>query len=179
MVKKQNKGISDSDLLTHVFRDVKPLPGRKIKATLPIIFTKSIPPISASSVGQIKSKGNYKELPYLQHGDAPGVDKRTAQRLRRGRLNVEARLDLHGLKQGEAHSTLNQFILRAYENSNRCVLVITGKGALSKGGGVLRKMVPLWLNQNPNRNLILSFSYSTPVEGGTGALYVLLKRKRT
>ena len=180
MVKKPNKEISDTDLFNHVFRDVKPLTNHKKKTASPIYIINTPPRTSAVAVEPVQSKNkHHAKLPDIQHGDAPGVDKRTAQRFRRGLLSVEARLDLHGLKQEEAHWVLNQFILRAHEHGNRCVLVITGKGKLSQGGGVLRKMVPLWLNQNPNRNLVLSFSYSKPTDGGTGALYILLKRKRT
>jgi len=91
---------------------------------------------------------------------------------------VEARLDLHGLKQDEAHIALCRFLTKSYNVGHRCVLVITGKGALSQGGGVLRKMLPLWLNESKNRNFVLSFTYSTPADGGTGAVYILLKRKR-
>ena len=180
MVKKEKQEISDFDLLNHVFRDVKPLANRRTKAAGPINNTNVSPTSIATPIEPVKSNINhYKKIPNIRHGDSPGLDKRTALRLRRGQLDVEARLDLHGLKQEDAHIALNQFILTAHEQGNRCVLVITGKGKLSKGGGVLRKMVPLWLNQNPNRNLILSFSYSKPNDGGTGALYILLKRKRS
>ena len=180
MTKKPVKTISDADLLAHVFRDVRPLPGRKTTNSPPIKF--GTPKLSSSASPVLKSQGKGShdtKLPNIQHGDAPGLDKRTAQRLRRGKINVEAQLDLHGLRQDEAHSALNQFLAQSHHTGRRCVLVITGKGALSQGGGVLKKMVPLWLNERPNRNIILSFNYSTPANGGTGAIVILLKRKRT
>jgi len=179
MVKKQNNNISDADLFAHVFREVKPLEGRKIKISSTTKLIRKASLSSKTSIRQVNKKAEQdKKLPVIKHGDAPGLDKRTAQRLRRGQINVDAELDLHGLTQAKAHIALNQFLSRAHSCGQRCVLVITGKGALSQGGGILRKMVPLWLNQIPNRNLILSFSYSKPVDGGTGALYILLKRKR-
>ena len=180
MAKKQTKEISDTELLAHVYRDVKPLAGRKIKnasTTKPVSKTSQLS--KSFSRPEKTMASNHNNLPDIQHGDARGLDKRTAQRLRRGLLNIEAKLDLHGLTQDQAYLALNQFLSRAHNYGQRCVLVITGKGALSRGGGILRKMVPLWLNQLPNRKLILSFSYSRPVDGGTGALYILLKRKRT
>ena len=179
MTKKPDKTISDADLLAHVFRDVQPLPGRKITNSPPIKFGPRKLSSSASPVLKTQGKGSHDtKLPNIQHGDAPGLDKRTAQRLRRGKINVEAQLDLHGLKQDEAHMALNRFLTQSSNVGRRCVLVITGKGALSQGGGVLRKMVPLWLNENTNRKFVLSFTYSTPADGGTGAIYILLKRKR-
>ena len=179
MVKKQNNEISDADLFAHVFRDVKPLEGRKIKNSSTPKVVRKASLSSTASIRQVNKKAEQdNKLPLIKHGYAPGLDKRTAQRLRRGQLNVDAQLDLHGLTQAKAHMALNQFLSRAHDCGQRCVLVITGKGALSQGGGILRKMVPLWLNQIPNRNLILSFSYSRPIDGGTGALYILLKRKR-
>ena len=179
MTKKPDKTISDADLLAHVFRDVQPLTGRKITNSPPIKFGPRKLSSSASPVLKPQGKGSHDtKLPNIQHGDAPGLDKRTAQRLRRGKINVEAQLDLHGFKQDEAHMALNRFLTQSSNVGRRCVLVITGKGALSQGGGVLRKMVPLWLNENTNRKFVLSFTYSTPADGGTGAIYILLKRKR-
>ena len=180
MAKKQTKEISDTELLAEVYRDVKPLEGRKIRNTSTVNLVNKTSHLSKSFPRPVKTMvSNHKNLPAIKHGDAPSVDKRTAQRLRRGLINIEAKLDLHGLTQAQAYLALNQFLSRAHHYGQRCVLVITGKGTLSRGGGILRKMVPLWLNQFPNRKLILSFSYSRPVDGGTGALYILLKRNRT
>ncbi|MGE4218091.1 MAG: Smr/MutS family protein [Alphaproteobacteria bacterium] len=115
--------------------------------------------------------------PALAHGDMPGLDRRNADRLRRGRLPVEARLDLHGLFQDEAHSALSAFLARSQAAGRRCVLVVTGKG-MGAEGGVLRREVPRWLNMAPNRARILAFCHAQPRDGGSGALYILLKRLR-
>jgi DNA-nicking Smr family endonuclease len=114
--------------------------------------------------------------PVLEPGSAPGLDKRTAERLRRGQIAVEARIDLHGHTQAEAHRALTAFIIGAAEAGRRCVLVITGKG--EAGAGVIRAAVPAWLNAPDLRPKILAFRPAQPRDGGTGALYVLLKRKR-
>ncbi len=114
----------------------------------------------------------------LEPGKAPGVDRRTAEKHRRGRLPVEARLDLHGLTQDEAHRALERFLPHAQESGCRSVLIITGKGSRDGARGVLKESVPRWLNQSPLRALILSISWAQPKDGGTGALYVLLRRIR-
>lgn len=115
-------------------------------------------------------------LPGLEHGASPGVDKRTAQRFKRGRMRIEGRIDLHGMTRESAHTALIRFLQRAAQAEKRCVLVITGKG--TRGEGVLRRAVPHWLNEPTLRRIVLSFSYAQPSHGGDGALYILLKRSR-
>lgn len=115
-------------------------------------------------------------LPELSHGTSPGVDRRTAERLHRGQMEIDGRIDLHGMTQSEAHDALAAFMDKAEGRGWRCVLVITGKG--TRGGGVLRAAVPRWLNLPPHRARILSFGAARPKDGGEGALYVLLRRRR-
>jgi DNA-nicking Smr family endonuclease len=117
-------------------------------------------------------------LPPLSPGDSPGVDRRTAEKFRRGRLDVEARLDLHGMIQEEAHRALVSFVRRAHEDGLRTVLVITGKGGFGDARGVLRDAVPRWLNESDLRPRVLSCAWAQPKHGGAGALYVLLRRQR-
>ena len=114
----------------------------------------------------------------LSHGRAAGVDKRTLERLRRGQLPVEAEIDLHGHTQDEAHRVLNAFIAGHSAAGRRCVRVITGKGSFREGGGVLKTAVPRWLNEPPLQDSILAFAHARRGDGGEGALYVLLRRKR-
>jgi DNA-nicking Smr family endonuclease len=116
--------------------------------------------------------------PELAPGRFAGVDKRLAERLRRGQLPVEAMLDLHGLTQEEAHRQLDGFLALSAQAGRRCVLVITGKGVWRPESGVLREMVPRWLNEAPNRARVLAIAHAQPRHGGTGALYLLLKRRR-
>ncbi|MBC7908642.1 MAG: Smr/MutS family protein, partial [Rhodospirillaceae bacterium] len=104
-------------------------------------------------------------------------DKRSAERMKKGEMEIDARLDLHGMTQDSAHAHLLAFIARAYDSGRRCVLVITGKGN-REGTGVLRANTPRWLNQSPCRERILGFSFAKPQHGGEGALYVLIKRRR-
>ncbi|HXP77372.1 MAG TPA: Smr/MutS family protein [Stellaceae bacterium] len=117
-------------------------------------------------------------LPPLSPGDSPGVDRRTAEKFRRGQLAVEARLDLHGMTQGEAHRALVSFIRGSHEDGLRTVLVITGKGGFGDARGVLREAVPRWLNESDLRPRVLSCAWAQPKHGGAGALYMLLRRQR-
>jgi DNA-nicking Smr family endonuclease len=116
--------------------------------------------------------------PALKPGVTPGVDRRTADRLRRGQLPIEAEIDLHGLTQADAHRALVAFISGQHAAGRRCVRVITGKGTFREGGGVLRAAVPRWLNEADMRAAVLAISHAQPRDGGGGALYVLLKRRR-
>lgn len=115
----------------------------------------------------------------LAPGWAPGLDKRTVVRLRRGLVRPETQVDLHRCTQVEAHRLLETFLAASQAVGRRCVLVITGKGYGSQGDtGVLKTMVPRWLNEQPTRARVIAFSYAIPAHGGEGALYVLLRRVR-
>ena len=105
-----------------------------------------------------------------------GLDRRTWLRLKRGQVSIEQTLDLHGRTQDEAHRALAGFLAAAQAAGCRCVLVVTGKGLES--GGTLRHMVPRWLNEGANRERIVAFSPAQARHGGSGALYVLLRRQR-
>ncbi|MCY4479814.1 MAG: Smr/MutS family protein [Rhodospirillales bacterium] len=117
-------------------------------------------------------------LPELDPVVPAGVDRRTARRLKRGQLPAEARLDLHGRTQDQAHDALQSFIQESRMARRRCVLVITGKGSIASGkGGVLRQMVPRWLNEPALRQHIIAITNAPESSGGAGALYVLLKSR--
>lgn len=119
----------------------------------------------------------------LALGEAAGLDKRSWLRLKRGQYPIEAKLDLHGLTQAQAHGTLARFLKASVERGRRCVLIVTGKGLGSRdapagGEGVLRRAVPRWLNGPELRPLVVALAEARPEHGGAGALYVLLKRRR-
>ena len=119
-----------------------------------------------------------KPPPSLAHGDIADLDKRSAERMRRGKLPIEGRLDLHGHSQDQARRELAAFLAGAQAAGKRCVIVITGRGDITRGGGVLRTQVPRWLNEPENRARVLAFDYAQPHHGGLGALYVLLRKAR-
>jgi len=114
----------------------------------------------------------------LAAGESAGLDRRSAERLRKGQVPIEAVLDLHGMTQERAHRALERFLTSAALSGTRCVLVVTGKGRSKEEGGVLKREVPRWLNEPGLRGLVLAIATARPNHGGGGALYVLLKRRR-
>lgn len=107
------------------------------------------------------------------------LDEPTLEKLSKGRLPIEGRVDLHGMTQEEAYVLLYSFLQRAHAGGGRYVLVITGKGSSSGGDGVLRRAVPAWLSTPAFRMLVSSHDHAARQHGGSGALYVRLRRTRT
>jgi DNA-nicking Smr family endonuclease len=119
----------------------------------------------------------------LPRGPAPldrfaGVDRANAERLKRGLHPIEARLDLHGMTQAEAHRALAAFVAGSRDAALRCVLVITGRGLGQSGPGVLKSSLPRWLEEPLLRRHILAIAPAQPHHGGAGATYMLLRRHR-
>lgn len=118
---------------------------------------------------------------------AAPLDRQTSRQLDKGRLEVEARLDLHGLRQRDAHAQLRRFLKTAQAQGLKHVLVITGKGTDQTASrsfyeederGVLRQAVPHWLSGPEFATLVVSYSQAPRRLGGGGALYVRLRRPR-
>ena len=170
----------ERDLWCAATADVKPLEGRRNKI-FDTAFSKNNRSNDLKEIQNIKQRAplDSKNNPELQHGLAPGLDRRTRLRLRRGQVNIEARLDLHGFDKSAALEALKGFLERAYVGGKKTVLVITGKG-LRKGGevGVLRQAVPRWLNTEPVRQWVHAFDHASPRDGGEGALYIVMRRRQ-
>ena len=109
------------------------------------------------------------------------LERRLKQRLSRGRVDVDAVMDLHGMRQAEAHSVLRQFLHSAQARGARIVLVITGKGrspgAPDAESGVLRRTVPQWLRAPELRGVVVGFEEASHTHGGAGALYIRIRRQ--
>jgi DNA-nicking Smr family endonuclease len=105
------------------------------------------------------------------------IDRKARQKLARGHDAIDARIDLHGRTQVQAHRALRKFLLDAQAAGNRYVLVITGKGR-DQEQGILRRQVPLWLEAPDFRGLVVGFDTAHSGHGGAGALYVRVRRKR-
>lgn len=187
----RNAGDEDAELWRQVTAEVKPLrqrlgtahgsrpPDLPEKAEPRVTTASSRTPASARRPVPPTVRPSAPPEPELGHGVAPGLDKRTVAKLRRGQIPVQGEIDLHGRTQDEAHRALEAFLTRSQAAGRRCVLVITGKGLRADGaGGVLRNAVPRWMNEAPNRERVLAFSHAIPADGGEGALYVLLRRIR-
>jgi len=108
------------------------------------------------------------------------LERRLKKRLARGRESIDARIDLHGLTQAQAHAALLRFLRTASARDARLVLVITGKGRQGEGErGVLRRQVPQWLGLPEFRALVVGFEDAHIAHGGEGALYVRVRRAKT
>ena len=103
------------------------------------------------------------------------IDQKSLKKIANGRLNIDGRLDLHGMWLNQAHAQVIDFIINAHETGKRRLLIITGKGGLD-GGGRIRAELPLWLEDNKINKLVSSFSPSSPRHGGSGAFYVVLRK---
>jgi DNA-nicking Smr family endonuclease len=172
-------------------RDAIPLPGRstvEAVAPMPQPIVEPAKPERPAAPVLARMPAAPIVLPKLTASRTPGLDARSAERLKRGQLPIEDRLDLHGMTQDAAHAALDAFIAAAYATGKRAVLIITGKGLRPRDdcdepwrhgvGGVLKSMTPRWLNEAPNRARVLAFTEAQPRHGGGGALYVLIRRHR-
>jgi len=105
------------------------------------------------------------------------LERPVKRKIAKGRLALEARIDLHGLVQSEAHVILLDFLIRAHERGMRHVLVITGKGSSLGSEGALKRAVPFWFSKPEFRYLISSYETAAQHHGGEGALYIRLARR--
>ena len=105
------------------------------------------------------------------------LEKPVKRKIAKGRLALEARIDLHGLYQDEAHDMLLDFLVRAHMRGLRHVLVITGKGSSMGSEGALKRAAPLWFSKPDFRYLISSYEPAAQHHGGDGALYIRLARR--
>jgi DNA-nicking Smr family endonuclease len=112
------------------------------------------------------------------------LERRLKRDLSRGRAAIDDALDLHGLNQAEAHHALRSFLFTAQARGAKVVIVVTGKGkvGVSSGSwmdepGVLRRLAPHWLRESDLRSVVLGFEEAGRTHGGSGALYVRLRRR--
>lgn len=190
---------AEQKLWRHVIRDVTPL--KPVPKPAPVPTPLPVPSPSKLAPTHLKSSPNHTtelvptvvalaQRPvskpksdarpvWLGHSKVAHLDRKTAERVRSGRLPVHRRLDLHGKNRLDAKIAVERFILSCYAHQERSLIIITGKGALANGGrGVLYQQVPNWLTEPPLRSLVLAVSRAKPKDGGEGALYVLLRRDR-
>lgn len=129
-------------------------------------------------------KGRRKPVNYdsnrseLKPGQLQGLDRKRGDKLRKGKLEIEGTLDLHGMTRDQAQGAVRRFIEASQSMGRRTVLVITGKGYTHGGDGVLRSELPRWLNADPLRSKIVAFDFAQPRHGGQGAFYVYIKKVR-
>ncbi|MGE4063926.1 MAG: Smr/MutS family protein [Rhodospirillaceae bacterium] len=169
--------MKDSELWRHVTRNVVPYRAQRHPMADPAPAREpGITACEADFSAPSPPPAKRPPLP-LKLGAVSAMDKRTAQRFKRGEMPVDGRIDLHGLTLDQAYGALSGFIRRAHARGARCLVVVTGKGG-EKGEGKIRREAPVWLNRGDLRPLILAVTEARPHDGGGGALYVMLKRSR-
>lgn len=205
--KKTIEDVGDWHLWTEVTRSVSPLKPERSqslrKLTPPAVKTTELKSTAhnfkSSTAAHLTGKREWAPLlphtPHMQNAAQPHInsvvrskvsekriDPKTKRRLSRGRMSIDATLDLHGMRQHEAHGALSHFIASAYARGLRSLLVITGKGvrrtdfAQFEQKGVLRYRVPQWLEEPHVRSMIAGTEAAGQSHGGEGALYIRLKR---
>lgn len=170
-------------LWAHVARGVTPMRGRPRPEEPPPAEPAAAPrPAPPSPVPSPPARAAPPGPPPLPPITA--LERRERLALRRGRQDVDGAIDLHGLRQADAHDRLRGFLFRAQASGHALVLVVTGKGGTGAAEGpfeergVLRRMVPHWLRMPELRPVVLGFEEAGPRHGGSGALYVRLRRRR-
>jgi len=160
---KRGKVISAEEeaLFRNALVDAKPIRKREKAA-----------PVAPKRVRVIAPVPRFPKEPVYNEEPAQAIGGHADAHLRRGRLEPEARIDLHGLTQDSAYRALLRFLSRAQADGQKLVLVITGKG------GVLRAQLPLWLGQADVRALVAGVNEAHVKHGGAGAFYVALKRQK-
>lgn len=176
-----NDSSDDTDLFRRAMRDVRPLrkaPGAEARAPRPApvptqrhaddraVMAELLAP-APDDTGLGPERGE--ALTYLRDGFPP----RLLRRLRRGHFSIAAEVDLHGMTVAQAHGALTGFLSEARGRAWRCVRVVHGKGRRSSNRGpVIKGKVDRWLRR---RDDVIAFCSARPVDGGTGAVYVLLR----
>jgi DNA-nicking Smr family endonuclease len=158
----------ERSLFYETFADVKPLQPHAKPAARP---KKKAPPEPTKAAKPVKAAAKPKPALKPVRDVPPEIGGHRATQLRKGRGDPEARLDLHGMTQSEAHRALLRFLTRARANEARMVLIITGKS------GVLNRQFKPWLAQGEFAPLVSGVSGAHKRHGGAGAFYVLLKRR--
>jgi DNA-nicking Smr family endonuclease len=173
----------ETALWAQVTRHIAPMAGRK---ALEVVQDVPAPAIAPDTPAKGRSPAPTAPLPPAAPPSPPPLvplERRLRQRLSRGQHPVDAVIDLHGMRQIEAHNALRRFLARAQAQGAGVVLVVTGKGGGAAGEaglfeerGVLRRTVPHWLRLPDLRHVVIGFEEAASHHGGSGALYVRIRR---
>lgn len=176
-------GDGDDPLWEHIKKQTTPLSSTKKRYSVPPKPTTSETVSQANrpkeSVPSHKKPTLMPTTPVVAEiGAVSHLDGRSAKRFKRGNMDIEFRIDLHGYTKEQAYDALVATIERAYEQKKRSGLVITGKGIRADGGvGVIKQSLPIWLRTPRLASKVLAVHKASPRDGGEGAVYVLLKRQ--
>lgn len=197
MRRRRKLSAEETELWSRVAATTQPARPIKIEIVeaphpIPHVMLKKIPPAPKPDLREFRIGQSAQAK--TRHDLAPSIpdqlkahplqmDHKVHQKMTRGRIDPEAKIDLHGMTVNEAHPELIRFILNAQDRGRRLVLVITGKGKPSVDHGpipvrqgVLRHQVPHWLRLPPLAHSVLQVTQAHLKHGGTGAYYVYLRR---
>lgn len=182
--KEENQAVGDEELndFYKAMQDVKALEG-KGREIIPCIKDTSLTPPPVTNPlqdfmdGKLEFALNATE-DYVE-GHILGIDLMTVGKLQNRQYSPEAHIDLHGLNAEQAYHNLIAFFRNSYQRGLRTVLVVTGKGRNSINGmPILRNKVQEWFTKDPFRRVIIAFCTAKQEDGGTGALYVLIRKQK-
>jgi DNA-nicking Smr family endonuclease len=179
----------DTSIFTQAMLGVAPIDKKVVRKT-PAHEKKTAPPYPAPDVEQ-EVMEHLRDLvdgtidmditfsdEYIE-GSISGMDRNTMRRLKRGLIPVQDHMDLHGLTQKDAEVRVREFLIKSQTRGLQCVLIVHGRGLNSPDSiPVLKERLPVWLNRGPARKIVKAFASARPYDGGTGAIYVLLRKKR-
>lgn len=198
--RQSDDGEDDTALWTFVARSVKPVKKKNRVTEIEVERATSRAPLPTDSrhdpgalptvnAASTKSPARIKTVPAKGAPPIAEFDRRTAKKVGAGKIEIEARLDLHGQRLDEAYTALRRFLARCHASDKRLVLVITGKGRTSEDRyapfnmgaedgrrGVIRQSVPRWLEEPDLRVIVNSYTEASVRHGGEGALYVRLRK---
>lgn len=173
--------IKDKELWERVKKTTKPLHSNKYSGfPTPGFVEQSVSVEPEYRLKPERIVRPYQPDPPFTFSDVPKsklLDEPTRKKISKGKLGIEAKIDLHGMTQNEAYNRLFRFLEQAQMNEKRTVLVITGKGV--RGEGILKNAVPRWLGEPAFRNITTGYHEASIAHGGSGALYVRVRRKRS
>ncbi len=175
MTRRRNLSDEDEALWTSVTRSIKPLQPALLQSK-----PRARSARAAAEIAPVPSAAAMRETPPAKPLPLAPFERRLKQRVARGRASIDARIDLHGMTQSEAHGALLRFLRWVQSDGGKIALIVTGKGSLRAGAageerGVLKRQVPLWLALPEFRPLIVGFEEAHAAHGGQGALYVRLR----
>jgi DNA-nicking Smr family endonuclease len=187
---RRKRGLSDEEraLWESVAKQIKPLRKKARTAKAPVVSPDLVTPAAAKPAAPLgpllaakSPRALRPEAPPAAPPQLAPLGRRERSQLSRGRKEIDARLDLHGMTQSRAHHALSNFLQRAHHQGLTFVLVITGKGRTTGAEserGILRRQVPHWLSLPEFRSLVVGFEEAHIGHGGEGALYVRIRRSK-
>lgn len=185
MPKRRLLSLEENIIWHKIAKTVKPADPERMAALLSVISLPDVPKPTKAEISKPQNSPITKTKLTRTAPNTAIADASGHRKVRRGKLEIDAVLDLHGFTQDLAQSKLNAFIFGAVSNHCRCVLVISGKGSAANHHqhndfwvsprGIIRNRLKDWLHEPSLRKYIAGVSQANPKHGGSGAFYVLLK----